>query len=255
MDPPDTALGGPGRILPTTVWSDVLSAADPADPDCAGCLDRLVRAYWKPVYAYVRTAWHKDVEDAKDLTQAFFAHVLEHGYIARMRPEKGSFRGYLKRALKHFLIDADRADRARRPKQPLVPLEMAPEEVDRIGDRPSEDTPEAAYDREWFRTVFEAALLKVRQELEKEGKGVYLEVFRAYCLDELLPAAATGTTPEPGAPTYREIAEKLKLSHTQVRHYLSVCRTKMRKVLRDVIRDYASSEDEADREMEDLLRP
>lgn len=254
MDPPDTAIGGPGRVLPTTVWSDILSAGDPASPHYSDGLDRLVRAYWKPVYAYVRTAWHKNVEDAKDLTQAFFARVLERGYIARMRPEKGSFRGYLKRALQHFLIDADRADRARRPEQPLVPLEMAPEEVERIGARAGEDSPERAYDREWFRTVLSAAVTQVRLDLEREGKGVYGEVFHAYCLDQLIPASTTGAPSPTEAPTYRQIAERLNLTSTQVRHYLSVCRERLRNVLRAVIRDYASSDEEADRELELLLQ-
>src|SRR5262245_9712599 len=102
----DTSIGGSRKGFPTTIWSDIIAAGDSSDPQSRDRLDRLLRTYWKPVFAYVRSSWRKPVEDAKDLTQAFFASVLQKGYLSRLDPDRGSFRGYLKKALKHFLIDA-----------------------------------------------------------------------------------------------------------------------------------------------------
>src|SRR5262245_23199537 len=98
----ETSLGGPNRAFRTTIWSDILEMGDPSTPGFKDRLDKLVRLYWKPVYVYIRLAWKRPVEDAKDLTQAFFAHLSEKDHWARLRPEIGSFRSYLKRALRNF---------------------------------------------------------------------------------------------------------------------------------------------------------
>jgi hypothetical protein len=87
-------------------------------------MNALLRDYWKPVFAYIRAAWRKPVEDARDLTQAFFARLLEKGYLGTLRPDAGSFRGYLKTALRHFLVDAERAADARRPEKPILSLDL-----------------------------------------------------------------------------------------------------------------------------------
>jgi len=116
--PKETAIGGPDTAFRTTVWSDILAAGDPAHPRSRDLMALLLRTYWKPAYMYVRTMWKANVEDAKDLTQAFFARLLEKDFCARLRPERGSFRGYLKRALKNFLLNARRHDAARAPARP-----------------------------------------------------------------------------------------------------------------------------------------
>ncbi|MBI2900995.1 MAG: sigma-70 family RNA polymerase sigma factor [Planctomycetes bacterium] len=183
MDAGETELGGTARSFPSTVWSQILSAADPTDARAREHLGRLLQIYWKPVYAYVRLAWHKTVEDAKDLTQSFFALLLEKGHLGRVRPERGSFRGYLKTALKHFLINAEEAAAVRRGRRPLISLDAPESELERLGLGAAGDTPERAYDREWFRALFEASLDELRSRLDREGKALYFEVFRNYCFD------------------------------------------------------------------------
>ena len=111
----DTTLGGTARAFPTTQWSQVLGAQDKTQPGNRDRLDALLRAYWRPVYTYIRLGWRKSNEDSKDLTQAFFARLLQNGLIASARADSGRFRSYLKQALKNFLIDADRAAEVRRP--------------------------------------------------------------------------------------------------------------------------------------------
>ncbi len=253
MKPNDTSMGGVPRGFATTIWSDILAAGDAASPEHRAALDRLVPTYWKPVYAYIRMAWNKSVEDAKDLTQEFFARFLEAGYLARLRPELGSFRAYLKRALKHFLVDSKRAEAARRPVTPAFHLDAVPGELEKLGLAAPGETPDRAYDREWFRCLFHSSVDALSRSLEAEGKSAYFAVFRSYCLDPLRAddAAQRSTVirGEPGpTPTYREIATRMGLRETDVVNYLHHCRALLRQIIKEQIRNYASTDAEAEQE-------
>jgi len=204
-------------------------------------MDSLLRSYWKPVFAYVRTSWSKTIEDAKDLTQAFFAYLLRKGYLSHLQAGCGSFRGYLKLALKHFLVDADRAEAARRPEGPLMSLDVGPAELDA---QAPDESPERAYDREWFRCVLQDSIGTLRESLTREGKQIYFEVFQSRCLE----------SESAGAPTYEELAARLGLTKTQVRWYLAHCRAALHLILRDRIREYVTSDEEIDREMQEVLK-
>jgi len=257
----DTSIGGSHRSFPTTIWSDILAAADPAAPDYRDRLDALVRGYWKPVYAYVRAAWKKSVEDAKDLTQSFFTHLLEKDTMARVRPDRGSFRGYLKKALKHFLIDADRAKSAREPDRPVFSLEAAPAELERLGPAAPDEPPDRAYDREWFRCLFDAAIADLHAFLKAEGKPLYFDIFRMYCIDPTMPRdTARSSTFLQGAetgrigPTYRDIALALGVNESDVRNHLNYCRSTFRSLLRRRIREYVAGDEDVDPELEAVLR-
>ena len=115
MKAKDTFTGGQNRRFPTTMWSEIPRQVDAASPEFQEMLELLCRTYWKPVYAYIRTAWKKSVEDAKDLTQAFFTHLMQKDHWKNLSPDRGSFRGFMKRAIKNFLIDAERHESVRRP--------------------------------------------------------------------------------------------------------------------------------------------
>ena len=173
MDPTDTAMGGVEDQFQSTTWSDILTVADPVLPEHRARLDRLLRAYWKPVFAYVRTGWHKSVEDAKDLTQSFFAHILEKEFLRKVRPEGGSFRGYLKRSLKNFVIDSARSEAARLPKGEIVPMNLEARELDRLCESVPGESSEQAYDREWFHGLLDASTEALRLWLESHGKPIY----------------------------------------------------------------------------------
>lgn len=249
---PDTSLGGPARSFPTTAWSDVLAAGDAGRPDRAERLGRLLTHYWKPVYVFIRAAWRKPVEDAKDLTQAFFAHLLETDTLARVRADRGSFRAYLKGALKYFLINAGRAEAVRRPATPLVSLDARPEEFDRLGPAAPDETPERAYDRQWFCCLVDAALAELRDRLARDGKAVYFDVLNAYVLEpEAAPAGGTAA----GAPGYRDVAARLGIRETDVRNHLAACRRELRAILADRIREYSDTEADVQSELQSLLSP
>jgi DNA-directed RNA polymerase specialized sigma24 family protein len=93
-----------GNWFTTTHWSVVLAAGGSTAPHAREALEKLCRSYWYPLYAYVRRRGH-DEDTAKDLTQAFFARLLEKNYLAQADRERGKFRSFLIGALKHFLAD------------------------------------------------------------------------------------------------------------------------------------------------------
>jgi RNA polymerase sigma-70 factor (ECF subfamily) len=243
----DTTLGGAGGSFPSTHWSEVQAAQDPSQPGYRDRLDALVRTYWKPAYAYIRASWKKSNEDAKDLTQAFFAHLLQNGRIAPPRKEGGRFRSYLKQALKNFLIDAHRSAEVRKAIQPAAVLEAHAVSV--------HPDPDRAFDREWLSCLLESALSSLEADLKKEGKGVYFEVFRTYLLDpaegrEVTVATQSG---EIVLPTYQTVGRRLGVRESDVRNYLTQCRTRLREILRTEIRQTLEDADEAEDELRSLL--
>ncbi len=246
----DTSLGaGGGQRFPTTIWNDVLAAADKASPRNREQLERLLRAYWRPVYLHVRLAWRKSVEDAKDLTQAFFSHLLEKEFLAQLRPELGSFRGYLKRSLTNFVIDAERSAATRRPEGRMFSLEAGPRELEAIGPATPDETADQAWDREWFDALFKAALAQFKETLEKDNKALYYEAFRIYCLEP-----ASRPDGGRGGPTYRDVGAELRLKETDVRNYLTYSRRLLQQILRERIREYALTEEEVQGELLLALR-
>jgi RNA polymerase sigma-70 factor (ECF subfamily) len=241
MRPNDTTLGGAARSFPTTQWSQIIAAQDPSQPGYRDRLDTLLRAYWKPAYAYIRVAWRKSNEDAKDLTQTFFARLLQNGRIAAIQSDGGRFRSYLKQALKNFLIDTDRAAAVRRPVEPV-----SASEIDR------EASPDRSFDREWLSCLLGASLAQLEVELKREDKEKYFNVFHTYLLDpnaarEVTVSAASG---EFALPTYASVGKRWGLGESDVRNYLSHCRSRLREILKAAIRETV----EDAREVEDELR-
>src|SRR5215475_2762172 len=139
-----------------THWSVVLQAGDDASPLRLAALDKLCRSYWFPLYAYVRRCGESP-EDAKDLTQEFFARLLEKNWLQAASPERGRFRWFLLASLKHFL--ANEWDRGRTKKrgggrQPLSFDEMSPEE--RYWLEPIDTlSADKLYDRTWAMALLE----------------------------------------------------------------------------------------------------
>jgi len=232
--------GGPAAF-PTTVWADLLLLADPTHPAYAGVLDGLARRYWRPVYAYLRAAGRLSGDDAADLTQAFFAYLLQKRYLQRLQPDRGTFRGYLKRSVKHFLINAKRAQAVRNRATPTFSLDASPTELERLA---AYDSPDEAYDREWFRTLMHDAHAELARELTASGHADYLRVFERY------RQRAEAEAPS----TYRELADELGLTEGDVRNYLSRTRALLRDVLRRQIRRYATSEEEVEAELREIMR-
>ena len=98
----DTTMGGSRACFPDTAWSVIAGTEDVGERRAR--LDRLCACYWRPVYRFVRASWSHSVEDAKDLTQAFFCRILSSDVLARFEPGQSRFRHYLKGVLRKFLL-------------------------------------------------------------------------------------------------------------------------------------------------------
>lgn len=225
---------GASRAFPDTLWTAVLGARDPADPTFGESLERLVRLYWKPVYWVIRSRWSKSPDEAKDLTQDFFASFLERDRLRDVGPERGRFRSYVRVILENDLRNAHARGKARKRGGDvrLVPLEGE-------GDLPlaaSELSPGALLDRSWALCLFREAAAEVATRLRATGHETRLAAFERY---DLAPS-------EP--PTYEALGRELGIDSAAVDNHLRAARALFREVLRARVRETLA--DPADLESE-----
>jgi RNA polymerase sigma-70 factor (ECF subfamily) len=223
----ETRVAGPASFEPTR-WSLVLSAQAPGDPKYLESWDALVGLYWRPVYLAVRFRWNRPIEEAKDLTQAFFAEMFDGG-LRGYAPERGRFRTFLRAALDNFLRNARRdATRLKRGGR-AVPVELADDAV----VAPADDL----FEREWRRSLFERGLA----ELAARERPVLVDCFRRAYLD-------------PARPTYREVAAALGIPETDVTNHLHAAKVAMRGIVRRLVRESCESDADFEDEMRELFR-
>ena len=178
-------IGAGGAQFTTTHWSVVLAATREPSPQAAQALAELCRTYWYPLYAYVRRKGY-DVADAQDLTQGFFARLLEKNYMGTVDRRKGKFRSFLLASLEHFL--AKEWTRAHRLKRgggyTIIPLDSADSEQ-RYRLEPADDwTAERIYERRWALTVLEQAMSNLEREYFVAGKQQLFEELRPFISGE-----------------------------------------------------------------------
>ena len=247
MGEPDTVLGGAGRAFPTTAWGVLRGARRGRTTERRGNLERLVAAYWKPVYCAIRKGWARTNEDAKDLTQEFFTtQVLEGSLIDNFDPDLGSFRAFLKGALANFMGHAARDAARQKRGGGARPLSLEMEEVDLEEVVPDARalSSEEVFDRAWARTVFAQALRLAERRLRDEGKGEVFEVFRRYDLEG----------GEPG-PSYAEVGRALGIDADTVKNHLTRARREFRQAAADVVYDTVDSPEELAAELKRLFEP
>src|SRR2546423_1032086 len=147
----------------TTHWSVVLRVRQSDTPKAAQALEELCRAYWFPIYAYVRRRYN-DPEAAKDLTQEFFVHLLEQNLVACADPDKGRFRAFILTLLKHFLINERVRQSAQKRGGPRAPISLdglAAEERYRI-EPVQEQAPDRLFDHKWAEGILARSLAELR---------------------------------------------------------------------------------------------
>lgn len=229
---------GVAERFPETHWSQILEIGDPEHPRHAEHLERLVHRYWKPLYYYVRAMRDFSAGDAEDLTQDFFEMLLRRTDFSALSPDRGSFRGFLKTALRRFVVSAERK-RIVRETQVLRFGELDRGWIEIL--RAGHVSPEEAFDRAWARDVLEDMTSRIRATLEIEGKPKLFEIFREYTLD-----------PAPGV-TYESLARKHGLSVDDVRNGLRSVREKGREILHDILRDYLFPGEDLEAELRFIL--
>jgi DNA-directed RNA polymerase specialized sigma24 family protein len=234
-------------LFPSTHWSVVLAAgSSQAEPEIAqAALAELCQTYWAPLYSFVRSRGYA-VHDAQDLTQSFFAYLIEHKIYARADRQKGRFRSFLLASLKHFLADA--ADRERTLKrgggQNFLPLreeqaEGAESLFQSYGATGSEDR---IFDRSWAEALVTAGLERLSADYKGQGKEKLFTELRVF--------VAGGVEPPPG---YAELAVRLGTTESTLRSHVTRLRARYRGALRAEVRRTVDTEAEVDEELHELL--
>jgi RNA polymerase sigma-70 factor (ECF subfamily) len=236
------ADGAGAALFTTTHWSVVLAAHDATLPGADAALAELCRTYWYPLYAFVRRKGH-NAHDAQDLTQAFFARLLEKNYVAQADRERGRFRTFLLAALTHFL--ADEWDKTRRLKRggdrEVISFDAASAE-ERYRLEPVDQMDAAKlYERRWVTTLFDQVLARLEQEFRDSGKGGLFD-----CLKGSLLAEDTGLS-------YAQLGAGLGLSGDAVKQAVRRMRRRYRELFREEIAQTVAGPGEVEDELNHLF--
>ena len=228
-----------GAAFTTTHWSVVLEAQGES-PAAQEALEKLCRIYWRPIYSFVQRLGIGP-EDAEDLTQGFFALLLERKDLNTVRKEKGRLRPYLLASLKNFLADERRRAMAikRGRGQQLVSLEelSADERIE-----PADTvTAEQIYERRWASTVLERVLSRSKDEYRAAGSAALFD-----SLKQLLPD-------EPGALSQADIAAQLGMSENAVRQAFHRFRQRYQLLLREEIAHTVATPGDIEDELRHLI--
>ncbi len=221
----------------TTRWSVVLSAQGKSGA-AEEALERLCRIYWWPVYGFVRREGYKP-EEAQDLTQGFFAMLLERKDLETVRREKGRLRSYLLTSLKNFMRKAQRSAMSLKRGQgrPLVPLDelYAREHADR---EPADMlSPDRIYERRWALALLDEVLGRLGEEYLAAGRGDLFEE-----LKQML-------TEDPGRPSQLETGQRLGMSENAVKQAFFRLRQRYRLLIREEIAHTVAAPEDVDDEL------
>jgi RNA polymerase sigma factor (sigma-70 family) len=238
-----TTLPRAGRaVFVTTHWSVVLSARESASTQSSAALETLCRTYWYPVYAWVRRQGHSP-HDAQDLTQEFFARLLQKDYLKAAAREKGRFRTFLIVALKRFL--ANEWDKARAQKrgggQKMLSLDTAAAEARYQIEPAATLNADLIYERRWALTLLDETMVALRQEFSAAGKQRDFD-----CLKAVLTA-------ERGEIPYSEVAQKLSINESAARVAVHRLRKRFREIFRKQIAHTVAKEEDVNEEVRYLL--
>lgn len=231
-----------GQLFATTQWTAVLTAGGKSSAEAQQALQQLCATYWYPLYAYVRRQGHT-VEDAQDLTQEFFARLLEHNYLGKADPDRGRFRTFLLTSLKHFLINEwNKANREKRGGGCQV-ISLDTEQTEsRFRAEPADHrTPERAFARRWAVIVLDRVLQELRAEWVADGRGLVFEE---------LKSALSG---EENESSYAEIGRRLSMSEGNVKTHVFRLRRRYRELLKAEIARTVDNPAEVDDEIRELL--
>lgn len=230
------------QCFATTHWSVVLAAGDSSAPGAKEALERLCRTYWYPLYAFARRQGHSP-HDAQDLTQEFFAWLLESKHLRVADSERGKFRSFLLGMLKNFLSDERKRAQAQKRGggQALISLDAASAE-ERFDLEPATDlTPEIIFDRRWAWTVMEQTVARLREEYVSAGRAELFEELKHF-----QPGEEAGQS-------YAEVAARLGLTESAVKSAIWRLRQRHRDLLREEIAHTVATPADVDEEVRYLV--
>ena len=229
-------------VFATTHWSVVLEAGRRSVPAAQAALEKLCRTYWFPLYAFARRQGNSP-EDAQDLTQDFFARLLEKNYLAKADPDRGKFRTFLLRSLRNFLANEwKRAGRLKRGGG----LEFLSIDTNAAEDRyaagaPDGFNPDAEYETRWAVTLIEQVLAALREEFNAADKVRLFEELKGFIWGDK------------STSSYAEIAGHLNLSEGTVKVAVHRLRQRFRELLRAEVAHTVARPEDIDGELRHLI--
>ena len=240
-----TALVGSAQhgavAFTTTHWSVVLEAQGES-PAAQEALEKLCRMYWRPIYSFIRRQGIRR-EEAEDITQGFFAQLLERRSFSAVRKEKGRLRSFLLGGLKYFLADEQRRAMAIKRGSGLRPIPLEELRADEgIEMEPADPvTPEMIYERRWASTVLERVLSRLKDEYRAAGNTALFD-----SLKQLLPD-------EPGASSQAEIAARLGMTENAIRQAFYRFRQRYQLLMREEIAHTVATPGDIEDELRHLI--
>jgi RNA polymerase sigma factor (sigma-70 family) len=242
---PNDSKPGASDRFPATRWSVIDAARSQDLVEREQALETLFAAYWKPVYKYVRVRWNRPAEDAQDLTQGFFAELLERDLLAKYDPAKSRLRTYLRVCMDSFVMNQDKA--AHRQKRGgnllhvALDFDAAEGELNGRVMHPAEvaspEHLEAFFEKEWIRSLFTLSLEDLRKLCQERDREKTFLLFEEYDLD--------------GDPdvSYDKLAQKHGIPATDVTNALAWARREFRRITLERLREICGSYDEFQREV------
>jgi len=240
-DQGDALFAARDPVFATTHWSVVLQAGESHSAQGSAALAKLCRIYWYPLYAFIRRKGHTE-EDAKDLTQEFFARLLERRDFQRVDARKGKFRTFLLTSLTHFLSnERDHANAAKRGGgRAVISLDAIPPEQFQRFEPTSDLSPDKLFDQRWAMALLEAAVLQLRVQMNATGKLGQFEELKIFL------------TTEPRDGDYTAVAQRLGCASQSVAVTVHRLRQRYRELVRAEVANTVSSPLEVDEEMRHL---
>jgi RNA polymerase sigma factor (sigma-70 family) len=219
-----------------------MSARDEQSPQSTQALETLCKNYWYPLYAFVRR-YGRSPHDAEDLTQAFFARLLERNYLASVDPAKGKFRSFLLGSLKHFLANEwDKMNAQKRGGgKTIISIDRDAAEESYRFEPVDKLTADKIFERRWAMTLLERTLQRLESEYTTDGKAA------------LFPELKSTITGEPAVGGYVAIAARLNTSEGAIKVAAHRLRQRYRELLRAEISETVATNDELEDELRNLF--
>lgn len=236
----DTDIGGPLHRFPDTNHSAIINARSDDSSIRRRAFDTILASYWKPAYKYIRLKWHADNEDAKDLTQGFFALSFEKNYFASYDARKASFQTYLRTCLDGFVANERKAGQRLKRGGDIEHLDFAEAEHEFAAHASSTLSPEDYFHREWVRWMFTLAVDAFRQCCEESGRTIHFQLFERYDLSD-------------DEVSYASLAAHFGLDTATVNNYLAAARRDFRRIVLEKLREITATDEEFRTEARSLL--
>lgn len=238
----DPAPSAPAAQFPATLWTHILCAGGDTSPDALAAFERLARAYWPPLHAWLLRQGVSHA-DAEDLTQSFFAHLIGKRVLQRLRRDKGRFRTFLLTALRNHLRDGlgKASAQKRGGGHEVSSLDEAGEDGAPLWEPAGGSMPDAEFDRDWALTLLGRVVDRLRADCETSGRGALFTHLQTFLYGDA------------DAASHTEAARRLGMSESAVKTAGTRLRQRYQELIRAEIRQTVDTDAEVEAELRDLF--